>query len=204
MTWWDTNAVALSDLVLGLEAFSLAWNDRDTRHEYRDLATAFAAFAKGYVYARFGGLSGDFVDVGGNVREGQTIRYYSGDGLSKPMLQHILASKNVDALAALQPPIYNEAYVARMMHNLGVPKEQLAADVFEQARSLHRGFVAARNTALKTGAENNLRMAMRRLAALLYLVRNNLSHPGKSEFGYDGTKPRRDLEVVPARGTCIA
>lgn len=195
MRWWDARAVAFDDLVVGLQYFNEANRLARDFQKYAEMADALSAFAKGHLFARHGTLDG-FTDDIGRPQEARIVRQYAHDAFGTNLILTFLQAPSATLLAELRPLIYDEESVDREIRRRNVRKDDLPQEIFEAARSSHRGFVTARERALHTRTGRALRAASGALGRLLYLVRCNIEHPGKTRFGPDLAKAERDRNVV--------
>lgn len=195
MRWWDARPVPFDDLVVGLQYLNEASNVAGEFQKYSEMSDALSAFSKGYIFARYGTLDG-FTNDAGHAKEAQIIREYARDAFSTEVILALLQAPPTTSIAELRPLIYDEEAVDREIRQRNVRKDDLPQEVFEAARRSHRTFTEARKRALNVQTAENLRDANVALARLLYLVRCNLNHPGKTRFGPDPVKGERDWKVV--------
>jgi gamma-glutamylcyclotransferase (GGCT)/AIG2-like uncharacterized protein YtfP len=193
--WWDSRDIAFDDLVVGLQYFNEANHVARDFQKYGEMADALTAFARGYLYARNGTLEG-FADDWGHAKEAAIVREFASDAFGNESILALMRSDATVTLANLQPFIYDEEAVDREMRHLNVRKDDLPPEVFTRARSVHRAFHSARQLALQVQSKESLRSASLALGRLMYLVRCNLVHPGKTRFGPDRAKAERDGLVV--------
>jgi gamma-glutamylcyclotransferase (GGCT)/AIG2-like uncharacterized protein YtfP len=124
----------------------------------------------------------------GEVKAFQTMILH---GLSSEARDSLLRSAEIQSLVALNPTIMNHDKLRRGGYRPDVAIEpNLARDATEEHRKLKNAY-----RDLHGNCDEISERVIKRVAALLYVVRSNIAHGEKTPYGPDVDKRRRDEEV---------
>jgi hypothetical protein len=104
----------------------------------------------------------------------------------------VLKSPATAALADLVPEILDHYVLKSRGHLSG---QAMSAPLKNEATARHRKFRTAHAEHSSAESPTTSRVALKRLAELLFVVRSNIAHGEKAPYGPDLEKARRDEEV---------
>lgn len=111
-------------------------------------------------------------------------------GVKGARKQEFLSSPELAALACLEPMVLNQKYLNDHRY---IPGTELTPALRKEATEIHRRLRSAFSDVDARG-DKVIDLA----AELLYIVRSNIAHGGKTAFGPDEAKSRRDESVCKA------